>query len=62
MKLRPDHLNSWLNEHHFADPPVEYDLAASTGPVWTLRELLALGDPDALDRLLASDARLDRRP
>ena len=40
MKLPPDRLNAWLNEHHFATPPIAYDLAASTGPVWTLDELL----------------------
>ena len=40
MKLPPDSLNAWLNEHHFATPPIAYDLAASTGPVWTLNELL----------------------
>ena len=46
MKLPPDTLNSWLNEHHFATPAPAYDLAASTGPVWTLDELLALaGEP-----------------
>jgi aspartate/methionine/tyrosine aminotransferase len=55
VRLTPDFLNSWLNEHHFADPPVEYDLAASTGPVWTLRELLALGEPGTLERMLAAD-------
>ena len=27
-----DVLNAWLNEHHFATPPVEFDLGASTGP------------------------------
>jgi aspartate/methionine/tyrosine aminotransferase len=43
MRLQPDALNAWLNEHHFSEPPVAYDLAASTGPVWTLSELLALG-------------------
>ena len=44
MKLPPDRLNAWLNEHHFATPPIAYDLAASTGPVWTLDELLG-GEP-----------------
>lgn len=56
MRFQPDHLNAWLNQHHFSTPPVRYDLAASTGPVWTLRELLALDhDPDGLERLLDSD-------
>jgi aspartate/methionine/tyrosine aminotransferase len=55
VKLRPDRLNAWLNEHHFSTPPVTYDLGASTGPVWTLQDLLALDDGDTLGRLLASD-------
>jgi aspartate/methionine/tyrosine aminotransferase len=55
MNLQPDRLNAWLNRHHFATPPVEYDLAASTGPVWTLRDLLELAPPDMVERLLASN-------
>jgi aspartate/methionine/tyrosine aminotransferase len=54
VKLPPDRLNAWLNEHHFATPPVRYDLGASTGPVWTLQDLLALDDGNSLERLLAS--------
>jgi aspartate/methionine/tyrosine aminotransferase len=46
MRLGPDVLNAWLNEHHFATPLVEFDLGASTGPVWTLKDLLALGEPE----------------
>src|SRR5262249_46370320 len=41
-----------------ADPPIEFDLASSTGPVWTLRELLALGGD--LEELL--DSRLFYSP
>ena len=55
MKLAPDRLNAWLNKHHFATPPVTYDLGASTGPVWTLRDLIALDHGDTVERLLASD-------
>ena len=29
--------------HEFATPPIAYNLASSTGPAWTLGELLALG-------------------
>jgi aspartate/methionine/tyrosine aminotransferase len=46
MHLNPDGLNAWLNEHHFGSPPVEFDFGASTGPVWTLEELLAFAEPD----------------
>jgi aspartate/methionine/tyrosine aminotransferase len=36
-------LDDWLAQKHNAATPVEYDLGSSTGPVWTLRELLSLG-------------------
>jgi aspartate/methionine/tyrosine aminotransferase len=45
MKLPPFLLDQWLAAHEFADPPIRYNLAASTGPQWTLAELLAL-EPD----------------
>ena len=43
MKLRPFLLDQWLEQKFSADPPIEFDLGSSTGPVWTLRELLSLG-------------------
>lgn len=43
MKLAPFLLDQWLKQKFSADPPIEFDLGSSTGPVWTLRELLALG-------------------
>ncbi|MCM3870338.1 MAG: pyridoxal phosphate-dependent aminotransferase, partial [Pyrinomonadaceae bacterium] len=39
-------LDEWLNEYHFASPPPEFDLASSTGPLWTAREILGLMTPD----------------
>jgi aspartate/methionine/tyrosine aminotransferase len=42
MKLPPFLLDHWLAAHEFADPPIRYNLASSTGPGWTLGELLAL--------------------
>ena len=42
MKLKPFWLDHWLNHYHFADPPIRYDLASSTGPVWTTRQILDL--------------------
>jgi aspartate/methionine/tyrosine aminotransferase len=56
MELSPFLLDQWLEQKFSADPPVEFDLGASTGPVWTLRELLALAGEDAYERLL--DTRL----
>src|SRR5256885_1551282 len=46
MELPPFLLDAWLAQKFTADPPIEYDLGSSTGPVWTLRELLALEDAD----------------
>jgi aspartate/methionine/tyrosine aminotransferase len=50
MHLKPFLLDRWLEQKFAADPPVEFDLGASTGPVWTLRELLAL-EPGAAESL-----------
>jgi aspartate/methionine/tyrosine aminotransferase len=36
VHLPPFRLDQWLAAHEFASPPVRYNLAASTGPVWTL--------------------------
>jgi len=52
MRFSPFLLDDWLNHYQHSEPPIEYDLAASTGPHWTLRELLALGEKDALEELL----------
>ena len=49
MHLPPFKLDHWLSKHSFATPPIAYDLAASTGPKWTVKELLALGDGASLD-------------
>jgi aspartate/methionine/tyrosine aminotransferase len=49
--MRPFLLEQWLNTHQFASPPIEYDLASSTGPRWTVGELLALVDDDVRERL-----------
>jgi aspartate/methionine/tyrosine aminotransferase len=51
MEMRPFLLDQWLSKHQFASPPIEYDLASSTGPRWTVRQLLALVDDDARNRL-----------
>src|SRR5215467_7712044 len=46
MNLKPFLLDHWLNHYHFADPPIKYDLASSTGPVWTAQEVLDLMGED----------------
>ncbi|MGA7234570.1 MAG: pyridoxal phosphate-dependent aminotransferase [Bryobacteraceae bacterium] len=43
MELPRFLLDEWLEQKHDAATPVDYDLGSSTGPVWTLRELLSLG-------------------
>ncbi len=44
MNLPPFLLDHWLAKHDFADPPIPYNLASSTGPRFTMAELSALGD------------------
>jgi aspartate/methionine/tyrosine aminotransferase len=43
MKVPPFKLDAWLMAHEFATPPIRYNIASSTGPLWTLAELDALG-------------------
>ena len=42
MKIPEFLLDRWLGEYKFADNPPAFDLASSTGPHWTARELLGL--------------------
>ena len=49
MILEPFLLDRWLNSIESKQGGNSWDLASSTGPAFTLREFLALGDPrDAL--------------
>lgn len=43
MKLPKPLLSSWMAAYEFASPPIRYNLASSTGPVWTFGELLEMG-------------------
>jgi len=52
MNLPPFLLDRWIEQKDSANPPIEFDLASSTGPVWTLRELLALSGDNELEGLL----------
>jgi len=57
MKVPPFKLDAWLAAHEFATPPIRYNLASSTGPAWTLGELLALGgDAPCIDEVKLSYA------
>ncbi len=52
MKLSPFLLDKWLEQQNLPNSNVEFDLGSSTGPSWTLRELLALSPDEEYDRLL----------
>src|SRR5215472_11415882 len=49
MQLKPFLLDDWLDqyEHH-----IEFNLAASTGPTWTVNDVLALADDQTGHRFL----------
>lgn len=48
-------LDQWLNEYHFSAKPPEFDLASSTGPHWTLGDLLELLSAEEQSLLLETD-------
>lgn len=52
MKLSPFLLDQWLDRKNAPDSKIEFDLGSSTGPSWTLRELLAVSGEDEYERLL----------
>jgi len=49
MLLKPFLLDDWLDQY---EHDVEFDLAASTGPTWTVNEILALADDQTRHRFL----------
>jgi hypothetical protein len=49
MRLKPFLLDVWLDTYEHG---IEFNLAASTGPVWTANELLDLGGEQARERYL----------
>jgi aspartate/methionine/tyrosine aminotransferase len=44
MELPPFLLDHWMAAHEFATPPIRYNLASSTGPKWSVGEVLRLGN------------------
>ncbi|HEV2388090.1 MAG TPA: aminotransferase class I/II-fold pyridoxal phosphate-dependent enzyme [Candidatus Acidoferrales bacterium] len=60
MDFAPFMLDDWLDQHLFCQPPIEFDLASSTGPGWTFRQLLDLMDAEEQRRLF--DLRLAYAP
>jgi aspartate/methionine/tyrosine aminotransferase len=53
MNVPPFKLDAWLAAHDFASPPIRYNIASSTGPLWTLAELMSLGAEQGVGRLEA---------
>ena len=52
MQLRPFLLDDWLDQHEHG---IEFNLAASTGPTWTVNDILALADDETRHRFLNHD-------
>lgn len=49
MELKPFLLDAWLDQY---EHEIEFNLAASTGPTWTVNDILALGDEETRHRFL----------
>src|SRR5437868_12981241 len=49
MQLKPFLLDAWLDQY---EHDIEFNLAASTGPTWTVNEILALADEETRHRFL----------
>lgn len=50
MQLKPFQLDAWLDQYEHS---IEFNLAASTGPTWTVNEILALADEETRHRFLS---------
>ncbi|HKT89710.1 MAG TPA: hypothetical protein VJQ59_14795, partial [Candidatus Sulfotelmatobacter sp.] len=49
MRLKPFLLDDWLDQYEHS---VEFDLAASTGPTWRVKDVLALADEETRQRFV----------
>ena len=49
MQLKPFMLDAWLDQY---EHDIEFDLGASTGPTWTVNDILALADDETRRRFL----------
>ncbi len=49
MQLKPFLLDAWLDQY---EHDIEFNLAASTGPTWTVNDILALADEETRHRFL----------
>ena len=50
MQIPPFLLDEWLNHYHFASTPPQFDLASSTGPISSTRDILKLMTPAERER------------
>ena len=49
MQLKPFLLDAWLDQY---EHDIEFNLAANTGPIWTVNDILALADDETRHRFL----------
>src|SRR4029077_3543464 len=49
MQLKPFLLDAWLDQY---EHDIDFNLGASTGPTWTVNDILALADDETLHRFL----------
>jgi hypothetical protein len=49
MRLKPFLLDMWLDSY---EHNIDFNLGASTGPVWKVNEILALGTDEQRERFL----------
>lgn len=49
MRLKPFLLDAWLDQY---EHDIEFNLAASTGPIWTVSDILSLADEQTRHRFL----------
>jgi hypothetical protein len=47
VQLKPFLLDAWLDQYEHG---IEFNLAASTGPTWTVNDILALADDETRHR------------
>jgi len=50
MQLKPFQLDVWLDQYEHS---IDFNLGASTGPTWTVNDILRLADDDTRDRFLS---------
>jgi aspartate/methionine/tyrosine aminotransferase len=57
MQLKPFLLDAWLDQHEHG---IDFNLASSTGPTWTIQDVLAIADDDTRRRFLSHDLLYSR--